>query len=120
MELGSFQDINILENLSCIMQEKELYCNYKCKNKRVLIMRIDIVPIGNSKGIRLSKTILEQCGFQETVEAEVVDHQLVIKASHRVRQGWDKAFSAKTPFQENHFEEIQSLSNKFDKEEWEW
>lgn len=83
-------------------------------------MRIDIVPIGNSQGIRLSKTIIEQCGFQKTVEMEVIDQQLVIKASHRIRQGWDEAFSAQTFLQENHFEDIQSFSNKFDKEEWEW
>ena len=56
-------------------------------------MKAQIIPIGNSKGIRIPKMILEQCHFGGTVELEVKNHQLIIRASKAVRQGWDQAFA---------------------------
>lgn len=83
-------------------------------------MRVDIVPIGNSQGIRLPKSIIEQCGFQKTVEMEIVDHKLVIQSSHQVRRGWKEAFSSKVSEPGDHLEELQALSNQWDEEEWQW
>lgn len=83
-------------------------------------MRVDVVPIGNSKGIRLPKSIIEQCGFQKTVDIEVVDHKLVIKSSPYVREGWEEAFSNKLFLVNNQLEELQVISNKWDKEGWQW
>ncbi len=42
-------------------------------------MLLDIIPIGNSQGVRLPKLLIEHCGFEKTVEVEVVDHHLIIK-----------------------------------------
>jgi len=55
-------------------------------------MRVDIIRIGNSKGLRIPKAILEQCGMKKTVDLRVEDHTLLITPSEELREGWDKAF----------------------------
>ncbi len=41
-------------------------------------MNIPIISIGNSKGIRIPKAILNQCKVKEQVEIKVVDNQIVL------------------------------------------
>jgi len=55
-------------------------------------MEIDIIKIGNSKGIRLPHAILKQCGIDSKVELEIKDHYIVIKPVKTPRQGWAEAF----------------------------
>lgn len=57
-------------------------------------MRLDIVTIGNSKGIRLPKSLLAQCGFHKTVEVEVRGEELILKKSGFSRANWSEAFRA--------------------------
>ena len=57
-------------------------------------MKINIIPIGNSKGFRLPKAILEQCRFDRCAELLVVKDHLVIKPyPSKAREGWDKLFT---------------------------
>lgn len=55
-------------------------------------MEISIVKIGNSKGIRLSKTILERYNIKDTVELIMEKGYLIIKPKESPRRGWEKAF----------------------------
>lgn len=55
-------------------------------------MEVSVVKIGNSKGIRLSKTILERYNIRDTVEMILDKGQIIIKPLSRPRKGWDKAF----------------------------
>lgn len=55
-------------------------------------MEIPIIQIGNSKGIRLSKTVLEKYNFTDTVELVLEKDYLVIKPKKTPRQGWDNVF----------------------------
>lgn len=56
-------------------------------------MLVSIVPIGNSKGIRLPKAILEQLQIADTVELEVDNQQIILKPVHlSPRKGWLEAF----------------------------
>jgi len=57
-------------------------------------MKVAIVRIGNSKGIRLPKTVLEQCALGDEAELEVEDGQVVIRATRRPRTGWESSFAA--------------------------
>ena len=55
-------------------------------------MLVSVIPIGNSKGIRLPKAILEQLNIQDKLELEVEDKQLVLKPISRTpREGWEDA-----------------------------
>jgi antitoxin MazE len=55
-------------------------------------MKIPLIAIGNSKGIRLSKTILEKYAISEHVDIEFESDGIKIKPSKKSRQGWDIAF----------------------------
>jgi antitoxin MazE len=56
------------------------------------IVKVDIVPIGNSRGIRIPKALLEQCGFGTSAEIVVEDDRLVVSPTPTLRKGWDDAF----------------------------
>ncbi len=55
-------------------------------------MDISIINIGNSKGIRLSKTILEKYNINDKLELILEEKQIVLKPKSEPRKGWDKAF----------------------------
>lgn len=55
-------------------------------------METNVIKIGNSKGVRLSKTILEKYQIGEKVEIILEDDQIVLKPIKTPRQGWAEAF----------------------------
>ena len=55
-------------------------------------MDLSVVKIGNSKGIRLSKTILEKYEIEDTVEITLEKDHIVLKPKSLPRKGWDKQF----------------------------
>ena len=56
-------------------------------------MLISVVPIGNSKGIRIPKSILQQLNIEEKVELEVHDKEILIRpVAGKPREGWYEKF----------------------------
>jgi antitoxin MazE len=55
-------------------------------------MQVAVISIGNSKGIRLSKTILEKYSITDSVELSLEKDCIIIKPKSAPRSGWDKAF----------------------------
>jgi len=55
-------------------------------------MEVSIIKIGNSKGIRISKTILERYNIRDTVDLILEKGQIILRPLSRPRKGWDKAF----------------------------
>jgi antitoxin MazE len=55
-------------------------------------MEVSVVKIGNSRGIRFSKTIIEKYNIRDTVEMILDKGHIIIKPLSRPRKGWDKAF----------------------------
>ena len=57
-------------------------------------MLVSVVPIGNSKGIRIPKSILKQLNIEEKVELEVHDKEILIKpVTKKPREGWYEKFT---------------------------
>lgn len=60
-------------------------------------MRATVVPIGNSRGIRIPKPVLERCRISDEVEMTVSKDRIVLrpvfKQAERARAGWSKAFA---------------------------
>ena len=56
-------------------------------------MDISVIPIGNSKGIRLTKTLLEKYNITDTVEIILEKGYFIIKSKKEPRKGWEKAFN---------------------------
>ena len=55
-------------------------------------MDISVIAIGNSKGIRLSKTILEKYNITDKVELILEKGYIILKPKSEPRKGWEKAF----------------------------
>jgi antitoxin MazE len=55
-------------------------------------MELSIIPIGNSKGIRLTKTILEKYNITDTVELILEKGYIILKPKSQPRKGWEKSF----------------------------
>lgn len=53
---------------------------------------IPIVKIGNSRGLRLAKSLLERYNIQDKVEIILEENQIILRPVKSVRVGWDKAF----------------------------
>jgi len=82
-------------------------------------MKAKIVRIGNSRGIRLPKLVIEQVGLQEEVELEVREGEIVISPARRLRSDWAEAarfLSARA--EDQLLDEL--VSTDFDQEDWEW
>lgn len=59
-------------------------------------MEVRVIKIGNSKGILLSKTMLEKYDIKDRVKLIMGDDQIIIKPFSEPRKGWDKAFMMMT------------------------
>jgi antitoxin MazE len=55
-------------------------------------MEIPIIQIGNSKGFRLSKTLIEKYNIKDKVELVLEDEHIIIKPIATTRKGWEDAF----------------------------
>jgi len=55
-------------------------------------MEASIIKIGNSKGLRLSKTILEKYNIKDKVELILEKGQIVLKPISTPRKNWEAAF----------------------------
>jgi antitoxin MazE len=84
-------------------------------------MKTKITNIGNSKGIIIPKTIIEQCGLKERVTLEVKDNCLVISpTSNHLRQGWSEAIIAAGGGDNDELLMGDYLDHTWDEEEWTW
>ncbi|MAN27964.1 MULTISPECIES: AbrB/MazE/SpoVT family DNA-binding domain-containing protein [Mesonia] len=55
-------------------------------------MEASIIKIGNSKGLRLSKTILEKYHIKDKVELILEKGQIILRPIHSPRKNWEDKF----------------------------
>jgi len=55
-------------------------------------MDVSVIHIGNSKGIRLSKTLLEKYNIKDKVELIMEQGYIILKPKQEPRKGWENAF----------------------------
>jgi antitoxin MazE len=80
------------------------------------VVRAKLVKIGNSRGIRLAKPLLEVAGLADEVEIEAAPGVLTIRPSAHPRAGWAEAAAAFEP--EELLDEMSAT--RVDDEEWSW
>jgi antitoxin MazE len=81
-------------------------------------MRGNLVRIGNSRGLRIPKALIEQCGFGDTVDLRVEDDRLIVARDRPLREGWAMAFRSGAGEHELLLDRVPA--NEFDHEEWKW
>ncbi|MBI3184977.1 MAG: AbrB/MazE/SpoVT family DNA-binding domain-containing protein [Myxococcales bacterium] len=84
-------------------------------------MRASIIRIGNSRGIRLPKTVLDECGLVGEVELKVRRGQIVILPVSKARKGWDEAFQRMAERRDDRLLDREALPRSdWERAEWEW
>jgi antitoxin MazE len=82
-------------------------------------MQLNIVAIGNSKGIRIPKAILEQCNIRDQIELAVENGRIILEPVHdSPRQGWDEAFLEMAANSDDSLLIPDSI--EIDTEDWDW
>jgi len=84
-------------------------------------MKARLVRIGNSRGIRLPKTLLQETGLTDVVELRIVAGGLMVKPGRMSREGWAEAAREMA----QHGDDAPLLSDdsgrsRFDRDEWRW
>lgn len=56
-------------------------------------MQISLVQIGNSKGIRIPKSIIDQLNISDKLEMEIIEEKIILKPIEKSpRLGWEKQY----------------------------
>ncbi len=83
-------------------------------------MKVKLVSIGNSKGVRLPRSVIKECGFGDQVEMRVADGVVVLAPARDAREGWDEAFEKMARAGDDAPIGPDHLDHEWDAEEWEW
>lgn len=84
-----------------------------------MIIKTRVVRIGNSQGIRLPKSLLEESQLPEEVEIHAEPGRLVVSAAHGPRSGWAEAARAMRVRDEDRMLD-EPTPTRFDEEDWQW
>ena len=82
-------------------------------------MKAELARIGNSRGVRIPKAVIEQCGVGKVVELRVAGTRVVISRRRAARAGWREAFGRAGSSRDDELL-LDRAANRFDREEWEW
>ncbi len=82
-------------------------------------MRARIVRVGNSRGVRLPKPLLEQSGLPDEVEIHAEPGRIIIESARRPRSGWAEAARAMAECRDDALLD-EPTPTEFDAEEWTW
>jgi antitoxin MazE len=82
-------------------------------------MKSRIVQIGNSRGVRLPKVLLEQAQLADEVELDAEPGRIVIRRASRPRAGWAAAASKMHERGEDRLLDP-TTSTRFDEKDWKW
>ncbi len=86
-------------------------------------MRTKVIKIGNSRGIRIPKSFIEQSGLDDEVELEVRNDQIIIRSiSTNKRENWDILFEKMAQNKDDILLDSDTLEVQtiWDKDEWVW
>jgi len=82
-------------------------------------MKSQVIPIGNSRGVRIPKALLDLCHIRNTVNLTVKGETILIRPVKRhPRAGWEAAFRRMHERGEDRLLIPDSLDLDF--ESWEW
>jgi antitoxin MazE len=84
------------------------------------VVKSKLVRIGNSRGIRIPRAVVEQAGLEGDLEIEVRRNHLVVRAVSHPRQGWEERFSEMAARGDDRPLWPAAPLSSFDEKDWEW
>lgn len=82
-------------------------------------MKTRIVRIGNSRGVRIPKPLLEQAGLDDDVQLRVVESGIMIESAGTPRAGWAEAAAKLQERGEGGLLD-EPVATDFDECDWTW
>lgn len=84
-------------------------------------MKIELIRIGNSRGVRIPKSVIEQCGFGACIELQVEDGRVILARDRQPREGWKEALEAARDSIAGDELLLDGIpGDEFDRNEWTW
>lgn len=83
-------------------------------------MKAQIIRIGNSKGIRIPRPLLEQCHLEGEVELEAQPEGLIVRPAGRAREGWASAFEKMAQYGDDELLDADASPTQWSRKEWKW
>ena len=83
-------------------------------------MKINLISIGNSKGIRIPSSVIKQCGLGDELEMRIENGVIMLAPARGVREGWGAAFEKMAAAGDDAPLVPDTLENEFDAEGWTW
>lgn len=101
-----------------------LACEYNVgtsdKSEKIMnVVKTPLIKIGNSRGIRIPKVLIDQVGLGDEVEIDAQRGQLVIRPTSRPRYGWDEQFQAMVQRGDDRLLD-EPTETHWDRSEWKW
>jgi len=84
-----------------------------------MVAKTRIIRIGNSRGIRVPKVLLEQAELPDEVELQAEPGRLVVRAAHGPRAGWAAAAKAMRARGDDQLLDAPTPT-RFDEKDWQW
>ena len=82
-------------------------------------MKTKIIRIGNSRGVRIPKPLLEQAGLEDQVVLRVIDDGIIIESADKPRANWAEAAEVLQGRREDGLLD-EPVETDFDETEWVW
>lgn len=83
-------------------------------------MKVNLVHIGNSRGVRIPASVIRQCGFGDKIEMRIENGVVVLAPAGRRREDWAAAFEKMAAAGDDALLTPDDLGTSFDDEEWTW
>lgn len=84
-----------------------------------IMIRSKVVKIGNSRGIRIPRTLLEQAGLTDEIEMMVEGNRLIVHAVRQPRASWAVQFKKMAEKGDDQLLN-EAVSTQWDEDEWTW
>jgi len=83
-------------------------------------MKVALIPVGNSKGVRIPASIIKACNLGDTLDMRVENGTIVLEAERSTRAGWSEAFARMAATGDDAPLLPENAGNEFDDMEWTW
>ena len=84
------------------------------------VIKTRLVKIGNSRGVRIPKLLLDQLNLSVDVELEVQDDLLIVRPSSRSRTDWADQFRQMAERGDDRLLDADVTLTEWEATEWEW
>jgi antitoxin MazE len=83
-------------------------------------VKTSLIKIGNSRGVRIPKPYLQECGLEDEIVMEVREGSIVISPKKSSRTGWEKQFGKMAQNGDDQLLDGGDPETDWERNDWEW